>query len=387
MLARSSSPSTASTACRLALQPNAASRVALRGMLDAYQGFLAWLDEAVPKSHPSDLVALHRSFYEEARARTGLPSQVITLGFRDWTGRRRGEVLAGMPLDHRLYSVKGVAQVSIATLSGRISVPYRVAGYEDGWSGGAPARLIEMQSGFELWAETARTSDGPRPQEVSMTTDNVLSRIGRLIAGMTHAALDQAEGVQPVAVLEQAIREIDAAADEVRVELGKAVAERHRLQARRDELAGELRNLDEQLQVAVRQGRDDLAEVGIGRQLDIEAQTKVLDTLLGEVDQRIAQANDTLEAVRASRREAESRLRDLKQSQRVTTTGSGEITVDPLSRATAKVERAEIVAARINGVPNQPQAANPAALDALNALSREHAVKERLARLKAGNPS
>jgi phage shock protein A len=156
----------------------------------------------------------------------------------------------------------------------------------------------------------------------------VLSRIGRLIAGMTHAALDQAEGVQPVAVLEQAIREIDAAADEVRVELGKAVAERHRLQARRDELAGELRNLDEQLQVAVRQGRDDLAEVGIGRQLDIEAQTKVLDTLLGEVDQRIAQANDTLEAVRASRREAESRLRDLKQSQRVTTTGSGEITVD-----------------------------------------------------------
>jgi phage shock protein A len=220
-----------------------------------------------------------------------------------------------------------------------------------------------------------------------MTTDNVLSRIGRLIAGMTHAALDQAEGVQPVAVLEQAIREIDAAADEVRVELGKAVAERHRLQARRDELAGELRNLDEQLQVAVRQGRDDLAEVGIGRQLDIEAQTKVLDTLLGEVDQRIAQANDTLEAVRASRREAESRLRDLKQSQRVTTTGSGEITVDPLSRATAKVERAEIVAARINGVPNQPQVANPAALDALNALSREHAVKERLARLKAGNPS
>jgi phage shock protein A len=173
----------------------------------------------------------------------------------------------------------------------------------------------------------------------------------------------------------------------VRVELGKAVAERHRLQARRDELAGELRNLDEQLQVAVRQGRDDLAEVGIGRQLDIEAQTKVLDTLLGEVDQRIAQANDTLEAVRASRREAESRLRDLKQSQRVTTTGSGEITVDPLSRATAKVERAEIVAARINGVPNQPQVANPAALDALNALSREHAVKERLARLKAGNPS
>src|SRR3712207_2346257 len=137
---------------------------------------------------------------------------------------------------------------------------------------------------------------------------------------MTHAALDQAEGAQPVAVLEQAIREIDAAAEDVRVELGRAIAERHRLQSRRDELAGELRGLDRQLQVAVRQGRDDLAEAGIERQLDIEAQTKVLDTLLAETDHRIAQANDTLDAVRASRREAESRHRDLSQSQRVTVT-------------------------------------------------------------------
>src|SRR3712207_9387320 len=105
-----------------------------------------------------------------------------------------------------------------------------------------------------------------------------------------------------------------------RSELGRAIAERHRLQSRRDELAGEVRDLDRQLQVAVRQGRDDLAEAGIERQLDIEAQTKVLDTLLAETDHRIAQANDTLDAVRASRREAESRHRDLSQSQRVTVT-------------------------------------------------------------------
>lgn len=385
--------------CRLALQPDRAGDKALREMVAAYESFLDWLDENVPSEQSSDLVMLHRSFYEAARARTGLPSQIITLGFRDWATRRKGEPVSGVPLDARLYSIKNVSTVSVAGLNGRIITPYWVEGYDAFLPGGAPARLMQTGGSFELWAETSLLHDhiaiGSVPsspasvptspaKESTMIADTVLSRLGRLIAGMAHNALDTAEGVQPIAVLEQAIREIDAAANEVRVELGKATAERHRLQARRDELSDELRNLDRQVKIAVGEDRDDLAAAGIGRQLDIEAQTRVLDTLTADVDEKIAKATDTLDAVKASRREAERRLYEFKQAATSSAASpQGTPTLDALSQAAARVERAEHASARLTGVPAGRERKDVKSIEALEALAREHSVKERLARIKA----
>jgi len=380
-------------ACRLRLQPDRNGVMALQHMLQAYEDFLGWLDENVPQNQSNDLVALHRSFYEAARARTGLPSQIVTLGFRDWVTRRRGEPIAGIPLDARLYSIKSVSTVSVAGLEGRVIMSFWVQGYDASLPAGAPARLISIDTHFELWAETSLLRDHPKTgltsrhiaQEDVMVAENVISRLGRLIAGMAHTAIDSVEGVQPITVLEQAIREIDSASEEVRVELGKITAERHRLQARRDELSDELRNLDRQIKIAAAEGRDDLAAVGIDRQLDIEAQTRVLDTLIGDVDGRIAKAMDTLDAVRASRREAEQRLYEFKHA--ATTQGrtspQGVPTLDALSKAAARVERAEIASARLTGVPVSGEKKDVQAIESLKALAREHAVKERLARIKA----
>lgn len=384
--------------CRLRLLPDRAADAALRNVFHAYEDFLTWLDENVPVDQSNDLVVLHRTFYESVRARTGLPSQIVTLGFRDWVARRRGEHVVGVPLDARLYSIKNVSTVSVAGLQGRILTPFRVQGYDVVLPGGAPARLIAADDHFELWAEISPLGEAPATgsvpahlvsvhvaKENTMIADTVVSRLGRLIAGMAHAAIDTVEGVQPVAVLEQAIREIDVAAGEVRVELGKATAERHRLQARRDELSDELRNLDRQLKVAVKEGRDDLAAAGIGRQLDIEAQTRILDSLIGEVDEKIAKATDTLDAVKASRREAEQRMYEFRQAEGAKGPASpqGTPTLDALSKAAARVERAENASARITGVPATGERKDARSIEALEALAREHAVKERLARLKA----
>ena len=67
--------------------------------------------------------------------------------------------------------------------------------------------------------------------------------MGRLIAGVTYATLEKVEGINRVAVVEQAIREIDAAAEEARAELGKARAEEHRIQSRRKEISGDIEGL------------------------------------------------------------------------------------------------------------------------------------------------
>jgi phage shock protein A len=370
---------------RLRLEPDAAGAAALERLVESYAALARWLDATIPADHSADHVALHRNFYERARQEVGLPAQLTTLALRDWAARRRGLVVEGVPLDERLYSVRGIASVSIATPEGRISVPFAVASYGRVWPGGAPARLLRQASGWELSIESDRDIARLGQEEQTMATETVVTRIGRVIAGMTHAAINVAEDVNPEAVMEQAIREIDAAADEVRGELGKAMAEKARLDLRRKELERERGELDENVRIAVGKGRDDLAEAGIDRQLDIEAQLGVLARLAADADEKIAQLNQTLDAVRASRREAETRLADLKRTRQTASDGSGAPAGDTrVARATGKVERAQAAIERLTGVPAGTPASDGKALDDLNELARKHAVAERLARLKAG---
>ena len=216
-----------------------------------------------------------------------------------------------------------------------------------------------------------------------MATEGVLSRMGRVITGMAHSAINAAEQANPEGVLEQAIREIEGAADEVRTELGRAIAERHRLEARSKELERERDELEQKAQTAVAAGRDDLAKAGISRQIDIEAQSNLLGRLVTEASEKINQLNATLDAVRASHREAKDRLRQLSASKR-DTAHAGAPAGRPTDRVAAAVERAEQVTERVTGVPLGPPIADQKALDELHAIHREREVEERLARLKMG---
>jgi phage shock protein A len=383
--------------CRLTLRPDRAAARALDLILAAHARLLAWLDHAVPEGSPADLVALHRGFYEAARAVSRLPARSVTLGFRDWVRRRRGEAVEGLPLDEKLYSIKGIETVSIATLEGRVTMPFRVADYGDGWTDQAPARLVRRPDGFELMvatnAGTTATPVGKPPgeplgkpliqqEDIMSVTESALKRIGRVIAGMTNLAVDAAEEANPEAVIAQSIREIDAAADEVRAELGKATAERHRLNARWQQLQDETAVLDDRVKSALEGDRDDLAEAGIARQVDIEAQVGVLDRLLAETDEKIAQLSQTVDAVAASRREAEQTLRDYRASHAAVVGAEGYAASDRRGGAMNKVARAQAAVVRAAGVPASPQT-DAKALAKLAELAREREVKARLARLKS----
>lgn len=367
------------SSCRLALQPDAVARTALEATFDARDRLLDWLDVTVPTGQSSDLILLNRLYYEQARARFQLPSQMITLAFRDWTRRRRGDQVAGIALDDKLFSVRSMSTISIATIDGRHQVPFHIDGYMSGWDDNATARLVRTGHSYEI--RVASEAAAPREGK-GMATEGIVGRIGRLIAGMAHGAVDSAERSNPKAVLEQAIREIDSAADEVRVDLGKRTAERHRVEARRKELGGELAELDRTIGIAVKEGRDELAAAGIERQLDIEAQIGVLDALLRDIDESMSQFNSTLDAVRASRREAEVRLADLARSLTPGISGPDGAAYSE-SGVAAKLDRAEAAVARVTGVPAGLPPADSAVQD-LRQLARDHAVKERLARLKSG---
>jgi hypothetical protein len=126
----------------------------LRQTVDAHTRLLDWLDAEVPAEHGDNLVALHRHFYEAARKQSGLQARAVTLALKDFVQRRRGKVVEGAPLDEKLYGLKGIEAVSIATPQGRVTIPFRVAGYGAEWNGKSPARLISVARGgraeFEL---------------------------------------------------------------------------------------------------------------------------------------------------------------------------------------------------------------------------------------------
>lgn len=361
---------------------------ALRAVHDAHERLLDWLDRQIAADQPLNMVDLHNLWYEKARHVSGLPARSVTLALKDFTQRRQGRPVIGLPLDDRLYAVKTIHSVSILTLEGRILVPFRVIGYEPTMlfeHAGATARLIFTEGAIDLVA--ASPSPLPSQKEAFMTaTETVVTRIGRVIAGMTHAAVSAAEQMNPDAIIEQSIREIDSAGDEVKSELGKAIAEKHRINARKEELQREHAELGGKLKEAISAGRDELASAGLGRQIDIESQIAVLDRLVGETDGNIQKLEEALAAVKASRREAEERLAEFKASQKGN--GDGHPGHNGPNRATdralGKVERAQAAASRISGVPAGAGRADAAQLDELSKLARDRAIAERLKKLKGG---
>jgi phage shock protein A len=364
--------------------PDPEQEAALIEFTAAYGRLAAWLDGNIPKDHSADLVALHRGWYEAARSAGGLPSQTTTLALKDWAARRRGETTDGVPYDEKLYAARGVDHVSLTTLRGRIQVRCFVAGYTPGGPTSAPARLVRTSQGWEIRIGVDDSVLGTQAKEAAMVTEGVVARIGRVMAGMAHSVVDMAEQSNPEAVLTQALREIDGAIDDVRTELGKAKGEQMRVEARMKELEEQRAALEQRIDTAIKNGRDDLAEAGIARQLDVEAQANLLAGLRAESAGEIRKLESSLEAIRASRREAEERLADLKRTTTVApdgmVMGGRDRSVD---RANAKVERAMNVTGRITGVPTGPAVQDAAALQDLEAMHRDNQIKERLAQLKA----
>lgn len=367
-----------SATLRYVLAPSAAASEALHETVSDYAVMLEILGELAANSG-SNLVTLHSLAYETVRARTRLPSRLVTLGLRDFAARRAGEEVKGIPLDDKLYAIKGPSELTISTVAGRVSIPFDVAGYSDGWKDALPARLVFDQGAFEL-----RIGVNPNisTEEKTMIHEGILSRMGRLIAGVAYATVEKAEGVNSVAIVEQAIREIDSAAEEARADLGKARAEEHRIASRRTEIADEIAALEDKIRFAVKESRDDLAKAAVAHQIDLESQIAALEKALADVTERIDEGHKAMQAVLAARRDAEARLADLKRSeQKHDADGS---TTGKRSSPDLTVARASAAVTRATGVPGGTPAGS-AELDELERLHRERAIAERLARFKANN--
>jgi phage shock protein A len=215
------------------------------------------------------------------------------------------------------------------------------------------------------------------------------ARVGRIVSGSVNALVDAIEGAMPDTVMQQTLREIDLAADEVRAELGRTIAGRHLAQKRLTEQASRHEDLTGQVELALREGRDDLARAAVEHQLDIEAQIPVLEATLADAARREGELEGYIAALVAKRREMEEAFRAMlaarahgtEQAGASPDGGGGASVGRRVDDATAAFDR---LMAREGGPPlGGVDRDRGAKLAELEGLARRNRVEERLAAIRA----
>jgi phage shock protein A len=361
---------------RYALAPDEAGVEAIEATFAAYDRMMAILAEIAPVG--ANLVSLHAQAYETIRKETNLPARLVTLGLRDRASYVAGATVRRIPLDDKLFAIKAPTSLTVSTVRGRVLVAFNVPGYLAGWESPFPAQLVFDGHAYEI--HIAVKSKSTQPEEKTMLHEGILARMGRLLAAIASQTIDNAESNNKIAMVKQAIREIDAGADEARYALGKSRAEEFRLRRRREQLDGEAAGLTEKIRLALTENREDLARAGVARQIDLESQGLALERATDFIELEIDEQTKALQAMLGARREAEARLADLEASlaqQTLLETGQS---LPPTT--TMSADRAMAAIARVTGVP-AASVLGDKALDELDRLHREREIAARLERIKS----
>ena len=219
-------------------------------------------------------------------------------------------------------------------------------------------------------------------------SETLSRRVGRLVSGGFHALIDAAENLAPEAAMNESIREIERAVDEVRAELGKVLAQKHLAAKKMADESNRHEAIDANLQAAVAAGRDDLAEAGIAEQMDIEARLPVLENTIADCAAQEKELEGFIAALQAKKREMQQQLQDWRAAQQ--SVGAGKAAGgngSDLNRIARDAEKSgnafDRVMGRQNSVHSSTDAAQLAKLKELEDLSRNNRIAERLAALKA----
>lgn len=220
-------------------------------------------------------------------------------------------------------------------------------------------------------------------------SETLSRRVGRLVSGGFHALIDAAENLAPEAVMNESIREIERAVDEVRAELGKVLAQKHLAAKKMADESNRHEAIDANLQAAVAAGRDDLAEAGIAEQMDIEARLPILENTIADCAAQEKELEGFIAALQAKKREMQQQLQDWRAAQQSMgtgkTAGGNGSNLNRIARDAEKSGNAfDRVMGRQNSIHSSTDAAQLAKLKELEDLSRNNRIAERLAALKAG---
>lgn len=342
----------------------------------AYAAMRPILDSAPVRSR-HNVVEMNQAAYDAVRAKTGLPSRLIQNGIREYAARVWSQ--DRLPLDDRLFSVKGLDRVSIATVGEgpRLVLGMVFEGYDDALSERPVfSHLVREPTGFYLVALAS-----PLVQDkdlIPMNTETVASRVTRVATGLVNTLVSAIEERSSSAVAEQAIRDMGLAIRDARQDLASAVAERKRYQMQRREHETERSSLEEKIVLALKVNNETAAKAGAEREHDLTDLIAGLDRQISEVGERIAEIEASLRTAEAARRDACQRVEAARRASReaISNGGGSRVQIDLVSR----MEEALGAVDRTTG--STSESGRNAGLDELDDLVRDQGVERRLAELR-----
>lgn len=144
--------------------------------------------------------------------------------------------------------------------------------------------------------------------------ESLRNRVSQIIVGSVHTLIDKIEDQAPEAVMEQAVRRVDAVIDEVRQELGVVAANRHLVQRQHAELNRRHLELTANAEDAFALNRDDLARAAVAKQLDLEAQMPVIEGTLQDFVKQEKDLSGYIDALTGKKHEMQDALNAFQAS-------------------------------------------------------------------------
>ncbi len=217
--------------------------------------------------------------------------------------------------------------------------------------------------------------------------EGLIARVGRIVSGSVHSLIDAIENAAPETVMEEAIREIDSAIDDVRLELGKVVAGKHLASARLLEANQQHEDLATKIELAVKESREDLAEAAISRQLDLEAQIPVLESTINDSGSQEKELEGYIAALQAKKREMKEEMRQFRlnldnPAPSLESNVQATDVESKVAKASSAFERVVEKATGVPGVGREADRYSAVKLAELEELARKNRIMERLAAVK-----
>lgn len=216
--------------------------------------------------------------------------------------------------------------------------------------------------------------------------ESIFVRVQRVLSTGVESATGALERASGTSLMREAIRQVDRAADEIRVEIEAARSRRanaaHQQQLTRERLA----TLIEQARYAMSKEREDLAEAAVARQLDYEAELDRLKKAQADAADETGRLEACMAALKVRKAQMEKELAAFEAAQGAASCGAGP-RPGPIDRSESKVARAEEAFERVMsaagagaGLMDAKDAAKLAEVEAMRKADR---IAERLAALRA----
>ena len=217
--------------------------------------------------------------------------------------------------------------------------------------------------------------------------ESIFARVSRIFSATMEDAVDRMEQAGGETVMREAVREADRAIDQVKGQLEAVMARRLQAVRQKQLLEKRLAELTEKAKFALKEGREDLAEAALSRQLDFEAQGQKLDQVQTDAHAEEARLEDGLTALKTRKAQMEEALSAYAIAQRDAALG-GDGATRPERSAEKKVDAAEQAFDRAmagaGGVGfTRADADTINRVAEIDGLQKSATVAERLAALKA----